>query len=113
MSRSGGGPIRPVWPGQAELVGEAVAGLAEQDGARGWVIGQRQQRTELGGSVSGVPEADLDAETVDTEGRFYQPLLNDLVIQRLFDPDSATTADRLTEGLRRDRARCGIMKPWC
>ena len=48
-----------------------------------------------------VPEADLDEETVDTEGRFYQTLLQGLMVQWLFDPDTATDADQLTEGLRR------------
>ncbi|MFF9111627.1 TetR/AcrR family transcriptional regulator [Streptomyces sp. NPDC014805] len=50
---------------------------------------------------NGVPERELDEESVDTEGRLYQTLLNGLMVQWLFDPDSATTADQLTEGLRR------------
>ncbi len=50
---------------------------------------------------SDVPEADLDKETVDTEGRLYQTLLQGLMVQWIFDPDSATRADQLTEGLRR------------
>ncbi|MFF9818172.1 TetR/AcrR family transcriptional regulator [Streptomyces sp. NPDC014006] len=50
---------------------------------------------------NGIPEAELDDESVDTEGRLYQTLLNGLMVQWLFDPDSATTADQLTEGLRR------------
>jgi hypothetical protein len=50
---------------------------------------------------NGVPEGELDEESVDTEGRLYQTLLNGLMVQWLFDPDSATTADQLTEGLRR------------
>ncbi|POX52377.1 TetR family transcriptional regulator [Streptomyces sp. Ru71] len=50
---------------------------------------------------NGVPEGELDDESVDTEGRFYQTLLNGLMVQWLFDPDSATNAAQLTEGLRR------------
>ncbi|MFE2260828.1 TetR/AcrR family transcriptional regulator [Streptomyces griseosporeus] len=50
---------------------------------------------------NGVPEDDLDAGAVETEGRFYQTLLNGLMVQWLFDPDSATDAAQLTEGLRR------------
>ncbi|MEU3840699.1 TetR/AcrR family transcriptional regulator [Streptomyces sp. NPDC028635] len=50
---------------------------------------------------NGVPESELGEESVDTEGRFYQTLLNGLMVQWLFDPDSATTAGQLTEGLRR------------
>ncbi|WP_255952140.1 TetR/AcrR family transcriptional regulator [Streptomyces odontomachi] len=50
---------------------------------------------------NGVPEEDLDKETVETEGRFYQTILSGLMVQWLFDPDTATDADQLTEGLRR------------
>ncbi|MFC9925229.1 TetR/AcrR family transcriptional regulator [Streptomyces sp. NPDC127190] len=50
---------------------------------------------------NGVPEDQLDDAAVDTEGRFYQTLLNGLMVQWLFDPDSATGAEQLTEGLRR------------
>lgn len=50
---------------------------------------------------NGIPEPELDETSVDTEGRFYQTLLNGLMVQWLFDPDSATTAEQLTEGLRR------------
>jgi AcrR family transcriptional regulator len=50
---------------------------------------------------NGIPEAELDKETVDTEGRFYQTLLQGLMVQWVFDPGTATDADQLTEGLRR------------
>ncbi|MFF8593231.1 TetR/AcrR family transcriptional regulator [Streptomyces sp. NPDC015220] len=62
---------------------------------------QREGRSGLVAMFTGIPEADLDEESVETEGRFYQTLLNGLMVQWLFDPDSATGADRLTEGLRR------------
>ncbi|BCM69663.1 putative TetR-family transcriptional regulator [Streptomyces sp. EAS-AB2608] len=62
---------------------------------------QRQGRAGLAAMFTGIPEADLDEETVETEGRLYQTLLNGLMVQWLFDPDSATTAEQLTEGLRR------------
>ncbi|MFG3207505.1 TetR/AcrR family transcriptional regulator [Streptomyces sp. NPDC048192] len=62
---------------------------------------QKEGRAGLAALFGGVPEADLDQETVDTEGRLYQTLLNGLMVQWLFDPDSATTAEQLTEGLRR------------
>ncbi|MGW2693923.1 TetR/AcrR family transcriptional regulator [Streptomyces sp. NPDC001296] len=62
---------------------------------------QEEGRSGLVSMFSGVPEAELDRETVDSEGRFYQTLLNGLMVQWLFDPDSATGADQLTEGLRR------------
>ncbi|MEU6771941.1 TetR/AcrR family transcriptional regulator [Streptomyces sp. NPDC046759] len=62
---------------------------------------QREGRSGLVSLFSGVPEADLTEEDVETEGRFYMTLLNGLMVQWLFDPDSATTAEQLTEGLRR------------
>ncbi|MEW2157517.1 TetR/AcrR family transcriptional regulator [Streptomyces sp. NPDC007189] len=62
---------------------------------------QKEGRAGLAALFSGVPEADLDQEAVETEGRLYQTLLNGLMVQWLFDPDSATTAEQLTEGLRR------------
>ncbi|MFG2132064.1 TetR/AcrR family transcriptional regulator [Streptomyces sp. NPDC048751] len=62
---------------------------------------QEQGRSGLVPLFSGVPEAELDKETVDTEGRFYVTLLNGLMVQWLFDPDTATDAEQLTEGLRR------------
>ncbi|MFF4762886.1 TetR/AcrR family transcriptional regulator [Streptomyces sp. NPDC001292] len=62
---------------------------------------QREGRSGLASLFTGIPETELDKETVETEGRFYVTLLNGLMVQWLFDPDSATDADQLTEGLRR------------
>ncbi|MEV6050579.1 TetR/AcrR family transcriptional regulator [Streptomyces sp. NPDC052107] len=62
---------------------------------------QEGGRSGLVAMFSGIPESDVDKDTVDTEGRFYQTLLNGLMVQWLFDPDSATTAEQLTTGLRR------------
>lgn len=62
---------------------------------------QKEGRAGLVPLFNGVPESDLDEETIDTEGRLYQTLLNGLMVQWLFDPGTATTAEQLTEGLRR------------
>ncbi|WP_369233088.1 TetR/AcrR family transcriptional regulator [Streptomyces sp. R21] len=62
---------------------------------------QEEGRSGIVPLFNGIPEDQLDKETVDSEGRFYQTLLNGLMVQWLFDPDTATTADQLTEGLRR------------
>ncbi|MEV6836056.1 TetR/AcrR family transcriptional regulator [Streptomyces sp. NPDC051133] len=62
---------------------------------------QKEGRSGLVSLFSGIPEADLDEETSETEGRLYMTLLNGLMVQWLFDPESATTAEQLTEGLRR------------
>ncbi|MFF2850355.1 TetR/AcrR family transcriptional regulator [Streptomyces sp. NPDC058001] len=71
-------------------------------GVREVVVGaQSEGRKGLLPVFNGRPESELDAETIDTEGRFYQTILNGLVVQWLFDPASATSPGRLTEGLRR------------
>ncbi|MGW2708175.1 TetR/AcrR family transcriptional regulator [Streptomyces sp. NPDC001356] len=62
---------------------------------------QKEGRAGLVPLFNGVPEPALDEETIDTEGRLYQTLLNGLMVQWLFDPGTATTAEQLTEGLRR------------
>ncbi|MFJ5533656.1 TetR/AcrR family transcriptional regulator [Streptomyces sp. NPDC093261] len=62
---------------------------------------QEEGRSGLIPLFTDIPEADLDKEAVDTEGRFYQTLLQGLMVQWVFDPDSATGAEQLTEGLRR------------
>ncbi|MCQ9129338.1 MULTISPECIES: TetR/AcrR family transcriptional regulator [Streptomyces] len=64
-------------------------------------VAQEQGRAGIVPMFTGVPEDELDKETVDSEGRFYQTLLNGLMVQWLFDPPSATDAAQLTEGLRR------------
>jgi len=51
--------------------------------------------------LMGGSEADVDDETMRTLGGFYQTLLNGLSVQWLFDAESATNAEQLTEGLRR------------
>ncbi|MFD4609082.1 TetR/AcrR family transcriptional regulator [Streptomyces sp. NPDC088770] len=68
---------------------------------------QRDGRSGLTALFTGIPEDELDDETVETEGRFYVTVLNGLMMQWLFDPDSATGADQLTEGLRRMIAGIG------
>ncbi|MET8783379.1 TetR/AcrR family transcriptional regulator [Streptomyces sp. NPDC004589] len=62
---------------------------------------QKQALSGLVPLFNDVPEAELDEETVQTEGRLYQTLLQGLMVQWVFDPESATDADQLTEGLRR------------
>ncbi|GGL96487.1 TetR family transcriptional regulator [Streptomyces fumigatiscleroticus] len=49
----------------------------------------------------GGAEPEPGDDSVRTLGGFYQTLLNGLTVQWLFDPGSATTAEQLTEGLRR------------
>ncbi|MFI1539349.1 TetR/AcrR family transcriptional regulator [Streptomyces anandii] len=89
---------RPVWLISFELV---LQGDRLPEVRRLLAEAEVQGRSGLIPLFSDVPEAELDKETVDTEGRLYQTLLQGLMVQWIFDPDSATGADQLTEGLRR------------
>jgi len=62
---------------------------------------QIEGRSGLAAMFTGLDEDTLDERTVQTVGGFYQALLNGLMVQWLLDPASASTADDLTEGLRR------------
>ncbi|MEH0575439.1 MULTISPECIES: TetR/AcrR family transcriptional regulator [Streptomyces] len=89
---------KPVWAASLEIatqqdrVGELRKLMAEA---------QIEGRSGLVAMFTGQEESTLDERTVQTVGGFYQALLNGLMVQWLFDPASATTADDLTEGLRR------------
>ncbi|MFF3000981.1 TetR/AcrR family transcriptional regulator [Streptomyces sp. NPDC057950] len=89
---------RPVWAASMEVVtqGERVPEL------RGLMAqAQTEGRAGLTAMLLGLDEETLDERTVKSVGGFYQALLNGLMVQWLFDPASASTADDLTEGLRR------------
>ncbi|WP_328432132.1 MULTISPECIES: TetR/AcrR family transcriptional regulator [unclassified Streptomyces] len=89
---------RSVWMLSLEII---VNGDRLQEVRKLLAEAQEQGRSGIVPMFNGIPEDQLDKETVDTEGRFYQTLLNGLMVQWLFDPDSATGAEQLTEGLRR------------
>ncbi|WAL98039.1 TetR/AcrR family transcriptional regulator [Streptomyces sp. Je 1-369] len=95
--------MRPIWMMTLEVItqGERLAGI------RDLLIGaQDEGRSGLAAMFTGIEESELPEDLVESEGRFYTTLLNGLMVQWLFDPESATTAEQLTEGLRRvmDRA---------
>ncbi|MFE9095418.1 TetR/AcrR family transcriptional regulator [Streptomyces sp. NPDC007264] len=62
---------------------------------------EEQGRSGLLPLFNDIPEAEQTKEAIDTEGRFYQTLLQGLMVQWVFDADAATGAEQLTEGLRR------------
>ncbi|MFG2297348.1 TetR/AcrR family transcriptional regulator [Streptomyces sp. NPDC048603] len=88
----------PVWAASLEIalsqdrVPELRKMLAAQQG---------EGRRGLIAMMTGRPEEELDERDVRTLGAFYQALLNGLMIQWLFDPESAASAEELTEGMRR------------
>ncbi|MFE0133246.1 TetR/AcrR family transcriptional regulator [Streptomyces sp. NPDC059037] len=93
---------RAIWMLSLEVItqGERLAGIRDLL-AKAQVEGRRG----LAAMFTGVEEADLSDDVVETEGRFYTTLLNGLMVQWLFDEASATDAEQLTEGLRRVMAR--------
>ncbi|MFJ9545265.1 TetR/AcrR family transcriptional regulator [Streptomyces erythrochromogenes] len=88
----------PVWAASLEVaLGRdqrpelrAMLAASQADGRRGLIS-----------MLTGTPEDELDERDVRTLGSFYQALLNGLMIQWLFDPESAATAEEFTEGMRR------------
>ncbi|MGG8409168.1 TetR/AcrR family transcriptional regulator, partial [Streptomyces sp. 12297] len=91
----------PVWRASLEvaLSGDRLPEL------RAMLAGsQAEGRRGLVSMLTGTPEEEVDDRTVRTLGAFYQALLNGLMIQWMFDPESAATAEELTEGMRRAAA---------
>ncbi|WP_328968378.1 TetR/AcrR family transcriptional regulator [Streptomyces sp. NBC_00239] len=91
----------PVWRASLEvaLSGDRLPEL------RAMLTGsQAEGRRGLVSMLTGTPEEEVDDRTVRTLGAFYQALLNGLMIQWMFDPESAATAEELTEGMRRAAA---------
>lgn len=93
---------RAIWMLTFEVItqGERLAGVRDL-----LVKAQVEGRSGLAAIFTGIEESVIPDDVVETEGRFYATLLNGLVVQWLFDPDSATTAGQLTEGMKRAMGR--------
>lgn len=93
---------RSIWMLTFEVItqGERLAGVRDL-----LVKAQGEGRSGLAAMFTGIEESVIPQDLVETEGRFYTTLLNGLMVQWLFDPDSATTAEQLTEGMRRVMGR--------
>ncbi|MET8855566.1 MULTISPECIES: TetR/AcrR family transcriptional regulator [unclassified Streptomyces] len=90
--------FRPLWAASMEIAtqGDRVPELRDL-----MAKAQIEGRSGLVAMFTGRDEGTLDDATVKSLGGFYQALLNGLMVQWLFDPASASTADELTDGLRR------------
>ncbi|MER5256670.1 MULTISPECIES: TetR/AcrR family transcriptional regulator [unclassified Streptomyces] len=93
---------RAIWMLTFEVItqGERLAGVRDL-----LVKAQREGRSGLAAVFTGIEESVIPDDVVETEGRFYATLLNGLMVQWLFDPESATSAEQLTEGMRRATER--------
>ncbi|WP_405869190.1 MULTISPECIES: TetR/AcrR family transcriptional regulator [unclassified Streptomyces] len=89
---------RAIWLLSFELI---VQGDRMPEVRRMLVEAQEQGRSGLLPLFNDIPEEEQGKEAVDTEGRLYQTLLQGLMVQWVFDPDTATDAEQLAEGLRR------------
>ncbi|MER5934472.1 TetR/AcrR family transcriptional regulator [Streptomyces sp. NPDC002054] len=88
----------PIWAASLEvaLSRDRVPGVGAMLAAS-----QAEGRRGLISMMTGTPEDQLDERDVRTLGAFYQALLHGLMVQWLFDPESAATAEEFTEGMRR------------
>jgi len=89
---------RAIWLLSFELI---LQGDRMPEVRRMLVDAQEQGRSGLLPLFNDIPEEEQGEEVIGTEGRLYQTLLQGLMVQWVFDPDSATNAEQLTEGLRR------------
>ncbi|GAA2512748.1 TetR/AcrR family transcriptional regulator [Streptomyces longisporus] len=92
------GESRAIWMLSFELI---LQGDRMPQVRRMLVEAEEQGRSGLLPLFNDIPEEEQGKEAIDTEGRFYQTLLQGLMVQWLFNPDTATDATQLTEGLRR------------
>lgn len=92
------GESRAIWMLSFELI---LQGDRMPEVRRMLVEAEEQGRSGLLPLFNDIPEEEQGKEAVDSEGRFYQTLLQGLMVQWLFNPETATDAVQLTEGLRR------------
>ncbi|MFJ7590009.1 TetR/AcrR family transcriptional regulator [Streptomyces sp. NPDC097617] len=88
----------PIWAASLEV---ALGGDRRPELRSRLAASQAEARRGLISMLTDTPEDRLDERDVRTLGGFYQALLNGLMIQWLFDPESAATAEEFTEGMRR------------
>ncbi|MER7760933.1 TetR/AcrR family transcriptional regulator [Streptomyces sp. NPDC097619] len=88
---------RPVWAASLEV---ALAGDRLPELRALLTASQEEGRRGLVAMFTGRPEEEVTEREMRTLGAFYQALLNGLMVQWTFDPESAATAEELTEGMR-------------
>ncbi|MER5810142.1 TetR/AcrR family transcriptional regulator [Streptomyces sp. NPDC002033] len=88
----------PVWAASMEV---ALSGDRLPELRSLLAASQGEGRKGLVSMLTGTPEDEVTEEDERTLGTVYQALLNGLMLQWLFDPASAASAEEFTEGLRR------------
>ncbi|MFE9635437.1 TetR/AcrR family transcriptional regulator [Streptomyces sp. NPDC006463] len=87
----------PVWAASLEV---ALSRDRMPDLRAMLAASQAEGRRGLIAMLTGTPEEEITEREERTLGAFYQALLNGLMIQWLFDPKTAASAEELTEGMR-------------
>ncbi|MGW0393073.1 TetR/AcrR family transcriptional regulator [Streptomyces sp. NPDC003042] len=88
----------PIWAASMEV---ALSGERLPELRKLLEASQAEGRRGLVAMFTGQPEEELTERDERTLGAFYQALLNGLMIQWLFDPATAATAQEFAEGMRR------------
>lgn len=88
---------RPIWEASLDMLAQVKHVPEIHEMLRG---GLHQARTGNVAMFEGVDEDTVDDRQERTLGAFYYSLIIGLVVQWLVDPDSAPTADDLTEAMR-------------
>ncbi|GGT32471.1 TetR/AcrR family transcriptional regulator [Streptomyces chromofuscus] len=89
-------------PGSMWRLSMEIVAMGDQlpEVRRHLVLAQRDAGRGLIPLLMGGREEDVPDESVDTLGKFYVTLMTGLIAQWTFDPETAPTAEQLTEGLR-------------
>ncbi|MFD8982962.1 TetR/AcrR family transcriptional regulator [Streptomyces sp. NPDC059564] len=90
--------LAPLWAASLEV---GLSGDRHPELRAMLAVSQAEGRRGLISMLTGTPEDEITEEDERTLGTVYQALLNGLMIQWLFDPASAPSAEDFTEGLRR------------
>ncbi|MFK0257758.1 TetR/AcrR family transcriptional regulator [Streptomyces sp. NPDC090445] len=88
----------PMWAASMEIAlsRDALPELREM-----LLAAEPEGRRGLASMFTGIPEDELEERDVRTLGGLYQALLTGVMAQWLYDPESAVTAEELTEAMRR------------
>ncbi|MFE2142118.1 TetR/AcrR family transcriptional regulator [Streptomyces sp. NPDC059456] len=88
----------PMWTASLEIAmnGDRLPELREMV-----VSSEGEGRKGLTEMFTGIPEERLEERDIRTLGGLYQVLVSGMMVQWLYNPENAVTAEELTEGMRR------------
>ncbi|MFK0167658.1 TetR/AcrR family transcriptional regulator [Streptomyces sp. NPDC090306] len=97
-----------IWHLSIEVIamGDSIPAVREH-----LAVAQREGGRGLVSMLHDIPEPEVTDEQIDTLGQLYMCLMSGLIVQHTFDPESAPSGERLTEGLLRVTAGFGDAGP--